>query len=1753
MATYAGDIVLQRQPYPPGADRIPINMEFSSGRSTTAEPCKEVPELDFDLDVLNCVQGLFLDANEVDELDGLLHEMEVDDALEDCMSLFSDVNSRGCWCRPDSTTCWCFYDSVYESDCFSCICSNPYECDCYEDWYANNLLYETDFHTVTSSSDFDDANIPYRAEASWDFKTSIKNKYDKYKKDFGERLAFDGGLDLSKSYLKMIRDYLIKIESCLKDLFSLLKVSYIKFDFMFDMCYLTYNLAYHRNKVDLCMTIVQMIKLFFKDKYDEFKDVIFSLSQKFVDSVSSSFTRQSMDWENFSSKRVYELVIDSSIAHCLRSFLFQIIGLRFFKKDTAQMFIKIVGKPKDKQTSYLDFMGSTFELLDKFVSVGYKVSQGSSLKHALLDEDSFVKFIEKTEDCINNSKFYYSGLKENFINDDVFEGRCTIKELTLQIRECVKEGSKLERHPKAPMAFKARLTQLRKIYADIELEVRSRLRKSPFAVVVHGPPQIGKSSILSHVYKTWCDKNEKTFDLSLVYNRNVKEKFWSGHDPLTQPIIHMPELGSVKKEIAEKQGDDSLNELLVLIDNSPYCAEKAEAEEKGKCWVMPELVVVDTNVPEMNISATQNAPSAIKRRFLYVECFLKPEYKSVVGNSLDSQKVAEINPKDKMDLWNFKIYREVPDTSEASLKKLLHPEEVTDIFGLTKILREQMDQRSKEHSQFMEAVNEDFSKYVRESNVMNNIRNHHLLSQFRLFYASCYMRIFRFQLYCYYVCAITWLTINRNKSRKYQFVYGIWNRSWDLTIFMVILCMLRTFYWLHNMIYPKETKVEKAIISRLDMIDEKISQVDEIVTNNNDIVAETCKDVHLNKKRLIKNMPDTVNKCRETCTHPCCIEESGYGDFDLAHDIKRNKDYAERQRLKDVVRRLEELGNKIEKDKDISIKPEGNIVQTNFEWSQEKVDKFVNDLESDTFSSFPKPKKKNDSCKDYDQVENFFPELAPCAERSNKIDEINNRINRNIRSMILYRVDDEGVQSQAKGFALGLKEDFFLINKHYIKRGYDHFIALSTTDKSSGVIKFKFSERASQQIAPDILMIRKPGLLFKDITNFFCDVAFQSSQAFEVSFKGEITSSIFASKLKIVGDENDIPEFTISERFVSDSKSGYGHCGLPLLARVSNQWLLVGLHCAGNSEKKIAIAARVSKEEINFGFREINKHLDLFNVNSQGMFRLPKGKTIDQVTSKSPLLYEQVPGLLVAGSIKDYSIVTPKSKLQETPFFDEIEDCIGVSPYTDGGEKKYLPPLMRSKRVNGKFISPYNIWTRKVGVSKSWIEPEDCQVVSDFLSTYFIDELSKKGIDKIQPLRLDVAVNGYPENFYMRSMKFSTSAGLLMPGGKNKYVEDFSFPWKEDGKKILYDVKEQVCEVVHSYDQSMLSHALIGCQLKDEPRALSKVKSGKTRVFAMSSFEATCVNRMFLMPFYSLMVEYRDLFCTKVGVNMESYEATKMYHDLKNFSPKFLEGDYGGYDTSMPFEVGLISSSIVFNVLKAKGYNERSLRIVRGILSDNMYPTCVMEGNIFIAPGFQPSGKYATAEDNSLRGLTLLVLGFYHLCVKPGHFPLSSFFRLVKPYTYGDDLLCSIKDNVLPYFNNITYGDFVKKELGMTFTDAEKNEHKSPYTDIAHISFLKRRFRFHQPLGRIVACLEKDSICKSMSYVLPSSSINPEEQYLQICDAVLRNLFFHYDSKKEFNVVRNKLIKIICKHTYFKEDFVDHRYPTWKQLLELHR
>lgn len=805
--------------------------------------------------------------------------------------------------------------------------------------------------------------------------------------------------------------------------------------------------------------------------------------------------------------------------------------------------------------------------------------------------------------------------------------------------------------------------------------------------------------------------------------------------------------------------------------------------------------------------------------------------------------------------------------------------------------------------------------------------------------------------------------------------------------------------------------------------------------------------------------------------------------------------------------------------KGVSLFTEGNIVSSsNSEATEPEIDREIARIEEKSAAARPPPRPKRGNGIDWDSLPRSIPMPIDSPVQYNEPEKVYSAVQSNVRLVHI-----EGVRT-IETHVTGLCADLALVNRHSINHpradGTWEFTVRMSAEHKVGIFRCVVTESEFVPIEGDLFLVRLRGAKFKDIRSYLCADYYTPPPYGGKAMIDSCTVTVHQSG-RIVAHDSNFGEVVV-ERPLSYPwrEHASGKCGLPLVAQFSGGSGIVGFHVAGSSGE-LAFSQSIRKADVDRAIKSLEKGSCALSINSEGLLRLPSRVTrIGSVSERSPLNFEDVPGLNVYGGLEGYSVLKlGKSKLLSTPFVHYAERLTGISPFDASGAPLFGAPVFAAglNKITGEYQGPYNHFVKKAGVLKKSLSPVTLAQTIDLVSEHLITSLRARGVTTLRPVTLEIAQNGDPCDFYMRAMKPSTSGGFPWPGAKKKFSRECCLDFKVDSYMPLFDVKEQVYEQCAAYERGEDALPLLGAQLKDEPRSLQKIRDRKTRVFCMSPYESTLVNRMFLMPFYSLMVEHGDIFRTAIGVNMHSTDVADICSNMASFHT-FMEGDYGGFDTSMPYDIGLAANTIVWRVCENLGYDDYALNMVRGILSDNLYPTVVMRGDLFAAPALQPSGKYATAEDNSLRGLVLLVYYWISMCELHNLQPVD-FWTVVTPLIYGDDVVVGVSPRARAFFNNNKYQEFCASVYGLEYTSALKTSVMEDFLTWDQCSFLKRNFVFREDLDQWVAPLDLASIMKSIVYYLPSKSVSKEEQLIDSCVSALRELFFHL-AEEEYHLRR---------------------------------
>jgi len=1277
-------------------------------------------------------------------------------------------------------------------------------------------------------------------------------------------------------------------------------------------------------------------------------------------------------------------------------------------------------------------------------------------------------------------------------------------------------------------------------------------RLTPFGIVLHGDPGIGKSKFLYFICDILARVMGRKFNPNQIFPRVVTSEYWEQYHPLAHPVVHYSELGNITKQAANNRGDPAVVEASSLVDGVKFTPNKAFGE-KGKDPALPELVIIDNNNPFMNLDQLVCNEAAYRRRFRFIEIIVKGQYRTSGTSALNSAlSLADPEDQFKMDRWRIKYVTYTPMSKNTwkenvfmdggadddifkftrilELEMKTHFETQTRLHELspelydsarygdpdfvslnypksinTPIFYEEMPALYKPEERVPEAVLEETT--VTEGNVVPRVDQSgrvyytspretpsqrsttaktYVWNPFAVFFMTSWA-IFG---YCMFgaLCKVLWPFMPYSWSGKAAPWYVHYKKR---------LCMLFNTNKIENIYETPEWDTYR-------------SQCTAAMVALSGVLAGIT--VYVGYKYVKNRFWDSreVKKCpKDDGNFISCSAHAPHG-------VKIG------ELCEDCV---------VSRKCDTCTAPHGDEYYT---WCY-RCDTYFPaclkghsgpevcrdcDTEASSFLVAPNDSKLMDweeksGCDEHgaripvknSEIWNVQVKNDPKPKHKGSMKELYDAIRSNIRQCYIQS------NTNTKAHVLGLKGNFALINTHSLGRGDVVSIQIAQTGRTDAnnsiTIDTLITHAERSELGNDLTVIRLQAINFRDITKHIASARCNFAR-YDGVLEGMGVHAQILEGVRELSDSNG--PIHIAGMFQYDDPLHYpGKCGQPLIIE-SDGAMIAGIHVGGVKGFPVGYSTPISMDIITPAINAMIASSVFMPINSSSPIEL---ESLLEPAVKSAFRYEVLHGVNYFGRVPGAIILPNESSLIKSPFFkaadDMIEEELGYISF-----KRFGPPMMRPQMKKGVYISPFNITLKKMSSQRAALNPDILErVISEIVNR----AVARMG--KLYPLTMEEAINGVIDDPFTRRINVHTGSGFGLRGKKSVHLPIFS----EDEQRLIREptseLKGQIMRILDHYDDEEMSNFIFSACPKDEAREMEKVLSGKTRMFYMSTLASLIISRMYLSPFYTAMVADGDLFCTAVGINPHS-GSDDIVKRFKSFSEKLFEGDYEKYDVRMPFLIGYAASTIVYRVLERCGYNVEALKVVRGLQTDTLFPFVELLNDILQVVGLQPSGMYATAENNSLRGLVLLMYFFYS---QPGSKGLY-FFDVVLPLLYGDDVLASVKDFIADWFNNLTYRTFCEQSYYMGFTAAAKGSEMEKFMTISTCSFLKRNFVYSHEFSRWIAPLSIDSILKSLKWVLPSKSEPLSEQMRSIFTSALWELFLH-TNERQYNAIRTRLVQML--------------------------
>lgn len=1378
----------------------------------------------------------------------------------------------------------------------------------------------------------------------------------------------------------------------------------------------------------------------------------------------------------------------ASFINSAKDLFLSVASLKLLPKESAMEIYKYFGKAPGG--TIVDLAILAMESLSRIIRVVELIISGVPISEALFAKDPI--------EVATNTGIRLLAMEDNLYGGLPVDGKMCQKEWLRSANEII---PLLKKVVQGSNPFKKNFAAIQQLETNLTLalgRVKGRVnagsRIPPFCIVLHGPPGIGKSTIMNWLFRIHADVKKRHFEEGQVFHRIVSSDYWEGYDPWSQPYVHYSELGNKNQNIAKVSGDDCVSELISVVDSLPMPLNMAFGE-KGRVFFMGECVVIDTNNKGLNLDVIFGNAAAYRRRFIYVEPSVLPEFVKEGGIGIDFEK-----SKDRrlIDKYSFNCYRqETVDNSKSKVVNLMQGGSADTLYDLLFNLFQGALRREEELLKMKTAdIDVEYgSKHLQaEAKVVMKPRGRVRLA---LVQESIMRRL---------QTGRTWMT----RFLQVQKVCDIASNTND-----VVQCA-----------------IAKGIFETVLAVNPK-KNYDECVTVVNWILFFISLLFFVFQRHM-----SLITYC--TIAFILWLAKSSLAN--VVHDYKV-----------DEVRH--------QKDQSLN----NAIYKWKREFSDEALAKFIpytaaafcaaagigsgfmlikwinnvwsKDIKAEEHTEFKLPSENNEKLNRNEEIIGAMfsqkrisgkqPEVwavrtiqKPIASTNDCV-SLSQSINTNTRYVVISKDD-----KTSRVMVFGLCNNIAVIPTHAVPEG-SFTIYVSTTGfaAENGYKSSIICPKHVIDIGNDMSLISLSQVQFRNVLAHINDVDFKLAQGrigdSQITVRRAAPTRVHSGTTSYMVDR--IVQYDWNQHRV-------GSCGLPVYINFNKGSFIAGIHCAGVVGTSEAYGSLFSVKAILDGIETLKKADTMMTPVSQADFEI----NFSDPKSKSPFLHMNLHNVEFYGSDGNAVIMPSASKLQKSKLHFDVDQIFadkGVSIV-----KQFAPPPMRAFFLNGQYISPQNENLTKINTMK---KPLD-RVILEECVNHFVDrvvrDLAEKGVTRLAPLTLMEAVNGCSEDAYLRRINVATGAGYGLGGKKRAHLPLVSEEKGEIVREPTDALKKKLEVQQERYFRDESVGAIFGAKLKDEPREIEKVRVGKTRMFYPAELPLMVTSRQVLAPLFTLMVEHRNVFNMSVGINMHA-EGQNFYNYFASFREDhenddtecLFDGDYGGFDTSMPYDIGLAASSFMVSLARKLDYNDDAIKILKGVLSDCLFPIVELNTDVFKVAGLMTSGSYGTAEFNCVRNNILMM---YYFATTDG-LTLVDYDTKFRKTTYGDDVMGVVKKSIRDKFNNVLYAEYCDKVLGMKFTSPDKTENDVPFRKLSQMNFLKRNFVRHPELDKIMAVLDYESIAKSLKWVIPSDMISPAEQIVATVESALWELFLHL-SRADFEDVRTKLIDLVGQRYNFE-------------------
>ncbi len=1269
------------------------------------------------------------------------------------------------------------------------------------------------------------------------------------------------------------------------------------------------------------------------------------------------------------------------------------------------------------------------------------------------------------------------------------------------LRDLIEKGEAIAKYTRARSGDDSKVIsgKLAKLHLLQNTEITRRSaqgeRMAPMSALISGGSSIAKSSFAKIMFNYYgaLFKLEHTDDYRYV--RSSVSEFWTNFDS-SKWCIQLDDIAFLNPNKCSDI-DETLKEVIQVINNVPYVPPQAALEDKGRTPVMAKLVLATTNCVDLNASEYFWCPLAVRRRLPYViRLKPKPEYTHENGRFMAPEKIVTEEGKFS-DLWIIEVCKIVPqmrfDREFAQL-------ETVEVFSDISLFLQHFGKACQLHEKHQKAA------MAKDKDMLGIDVCDVCLAP--LPHDECVVIQAGEVTDDPEVSGFSWWWLLLLPYLPWEYVVigplsFLWRGYFAFLVQVTIVCY---FCWddivarlpsgasvrrcanvcSNLLIDYRATRHVLSFAARYRATRYIVMRIANMVDDERVHVAIIATQIYERRKEGLKKFVAVL-----------AIVSSAFAVYSLVKPFTRP----------------------VTVDESVTVDPTEDLeVQADIS----EADQFVKETSANVWY--------NPSV----ELTTFDMPVASTSLVGLDGDGVRNLLHKNC---VLLHVRGRGDKFKRVMRGVMLAGHKCLTNAHAFYDGPNWFTVRVIQADDSGAF------RANQEfeIHRDCVAVSTTTDLcifdveclppFRDVLRFWSDSDHHPTSCLQLkrSDNGSVVEKRSIYNLSLVSGMRLETLRKTCDVYIGSSEveTAIGDCGSLCVAITSRGPYIFGIHILGRG--RIAGILPVKKSEIETLMTDAAlSRRPIVQAGFAPLLEVASRKhVLGPLHHKSMVRYVDGGIARVYGSFVGFR-PKPKSKVCSTPLQAEM-----LAHY--GREVEYGAPAM----------SGWEPWRNNL---ITMVRPKsifDRRILRECSKAYLADML--EGLDHDQLKELVVlsdraAVNGIPGVKYIDKINTNSSMGFPWCKTKKQFLIADATDEYPEGVTFEPEVWEQVRAIERDYlNGYRVNTVFFGC-LKDEAQPWKKVKIKKTRLFMGGSIPWGIVVRKYLLPFVRLVQRNPTLFECSVGLPAQSPAWGSLRDHLTQFGvDRMVAGDYKFFDKEMIAEFILEAFDIIIGIFRAAGVDMSVQLLIACIAEDIAFPVCNVNGDLFEFFGSNPSGQPLTVLLNSI--VNALYLRYAFRVLNPEK-EVVTFKKKVAATTYGDDNAFGVSVKA-PWYNHTTIQSALA-DIGLTYTMADKTAESVPYIHIDDVSFLKRTWRWCDDVGNYTCPLDEESIIKSLTVWTPSSELDEYAHMLQVLTAANNEYFFH---GREMFEEKHKFFNELLQREPYSFYAASQPLPTYDQLV----